>query len=222
MGHSSTKIYDQSYASRIVETDALSAFLGHGSSKGHADYVEAIRSISHRRDGNAPQHLTCAERRKLDEHPDMININQEIELLTKQIQRKPTEYPMESQARQSLYNRKREMVRAATSSFKETWFSQRFEHEAQRHLQLTYTHQGSTATPPSPSLFSLVRHLMPERSRLADTLHLKRDLRSDDSRASIQDLLALCVDDHRVAYRPDKRPVNGLCPITECSKPIAE
>jgi hypothetical protein len=62
----------------------------------------------------------------------MININQGIELLTKQIQRKPADYPIEFRERQSLYNRKREMVRAATSSFKETWFSQRFELEAQR------------------------------------------------------------------------------------------
>jgi hypothetical protein len=60
----------------------------------------------------------------------MININQGIEMLTKQIQRKPTDYPVEFRAQQSLYNRKREMVRAATSSFKETWFSQRFKHEA--------------------------------------------------------------------------------------------
>jgi hypothetical protein len=51
-------------------------------------------------------------------------------MLTKQIQRKPTDYPVEFRAQQSLYNRKREMVRAATSSFKETWFSQRFKHEA--------------------------------------------------------------------------------------------
>ncbi|KFY08696.1 hypothetical protein V492_05999 [Pseudogymnoascus sp. VKM F-4246] len=66
-------------------------------------------------------------------------------------------------------------------------------------------------TLPKPaSKFPLIRHLMPERNRIANALLVTKDLQSEEGQAVLQDLCSLCIDDNRVAYRPDKRPVDGV------------
>jgi hypothetical protein len=56
----------------------------------------------------------------------------------------------------------------------------------------TLTEQAST--------FPLIRHLMPERDRIANTLFVTKDLQSKEGQAVLRDVYGLCNDDNQVAY----------------------
>jgi hypothetical protein len=67
------------------------------------------------------------------------------------------------------------------------------------------------------STFPLIRHLIPERNRIGNTLFVTKDLQSKEAQAVLQDIYSLCIDDNQVAYRPDELPVDGICPSSNCS-----
>ncbi|KAK8013716.1 hypothetical protein PG991_009309 [Apiospora marii] len=64
--------------------------------------------------------------------------------------------------------------------------------------------------------FDRVRHMMPERGRLAFSLSNRAAPRSDIWVAALHDLIALRTDDCRVAYQETLRPSNGCCPTAFC------
>ncbi|KFY67373.1 hypothetical protein V496_01564, partial [Pseudogymnoascus sp. VKM F-4515 (FW-2607)] len=99
------------------------------------------------------------------------------------------------------------LLRSARASHREKWFSGSFDEEAQRQLQQEGEDDETLLTPASK--FPLIRHLMPERNRIANALLVTKDLQSKEGQAVLQDLCSLCIDDNRVAYRPDERPVDG-------------
>lgn len=61
--------------------------------------------------------------------------------------------------------------------------------------------------------FDRIRHMMPERDRLARTLFLREPLRSSHGISAMQDLIALRTNDSRVAYQEALRPKDGHCGV---------
>jgi len=68
----------------------------------------------------------------------------------------------------------------------------------------------------------MIRHLMPARDRIANAMLLTQELRSEEGQATLRDIYSLCIDDNRVAYRPDERPIDGVCPCKGCLKVMIE
>lgn len=69
-----------------------------------------------------------------------------------------------------------------------------------------------------PNYFNRIRRLDPPRDRLASLLFLNVPLRSVQGRSALQDMITLCKENPRVAYRPSLRPENGRCPVPQCAK----
>ncbi|KFZ00912.1 hypothetical protein V500_00933 [Pseudogymnoascus sp. VKM F-4518 (FW-2643)] len=87
--------------------------------------------------------------------------------------------------------------------------------------QLQQEEDDETLTKPT-STFPLIRHLMPERDRIANTLFVTKGPQSKEGRAVLRDVYSLCNNDDQVAYRPDEQPVNGVCPCNNCSTVMTE
>ena len=69
-----------------------------------------------------------------------------------------------------------------------------------------------------PSYFNRIRRLDPPRDRLASLLFLNVPLRSVQGRSALQDMITLCIENPRVAYRPSLRPENGRCPVPQYAR----
>ena len=69
-----------------------------------------------------------------------------------------------------------------------------------------------------PSYFNWIRRLDPPRDWLASLLFLNIPLRSMQGRSALQDMITLCKENPRVAYRPSLRPANGRCPVPQCAR----
>jgi hypothetical protein len=57
----------------------------------------------------------------------------------------------------------------------------------------------------------VVRHMVPERDRLAHTLSLAVPIRSAEGISTLKDLISLRTKDLRVAYQNDFQPIEGCC-----------
>lgn len=65
-----------------------------------------------------------------------------------------------------------------------------------------------------------VRHMVPGRARLAETLPLAVSLRSEQGISALRDLLGLLTSDLTVAYQTSLRPTNGRCRVPACDVDI--
>lgn len=69
--------------------------------------------------------------------------------------------------------------------------------------------------------FNRIHHVLPkERLRLGQTLSLRLWPRSPEWISALEDLIALRTKDYRVAYQDVLQPINGHCPVLECSREI--
>lgn len=64
--------------------------------------------------------------------------------------------------------------------------------------------------------FDRIRHMTPERDRLARTLFLPAQLQSPEGISAIRDLIALRTNDCRVAYQDVLQPVHDRHNVSRC------
>ncbi|KFY21005.1 hypothetical protein V493_07590, partial [Pseudogymnoascus sp. VKM F-4281 (FW-2241)] len=132
---------------------------------------------------------------------------------TRDIDNKPAEHPARCKERQKLYSMKGNLNRSAKKSYREEWFSTSYDEEALRQVQpLEDEDKIIPAKLQRIGIFQLTRRFMPARDRLANAILAE----TDQSQAALQDIYSLCVDDNRVAYRPNEHPVGGICPREGC------
>ena len=176
--------------------------------------------MNHRRDRHAPRGLPRKEQDEFDRRPEVQELIKSITEATAKLGDKPDKNSAQFKERQKLYTKKSTLLRSARESFREEWFSASFDKEALRQLQ-EEDDDDETLTELT-STFPLIRHLMPERDRIANTLFVTKDLQSKEGQAVLRDIYSLCNDDNQVAYRPDEQPVDGVCPCNNCSTVMAE
>lgn len=218
LGQKSDAVYDEYYRSRLVKENIFALYSNKVQSTEH---IEVLCSIGHRRDENAPKGLTCKEKDEFRRRPEVQELNMRINEAKAKMPPNPDKGSAQFKERQKLYTEKSNLLRSARASHREKWFSGSFDEEAQRQLQEEGEHDDETLPEPT-STFPLIRHLMPERNRIADALLVTKDLQSKEGQAVLRDVYSLCNDDNRVAYRPDERPVDGVCPCNNCLTVIAE
>lgn len=70
------------------------------------------------------------------------------------------------------------------------------------------------------SRFDRLRHMMPERERLSNTLFCVAPLRSPEGVSAAKDLVRLLKSPCLVAYQPSLRLIRGRCPVPHCGVQI--
>lgn len=175
------------------------------------DHLESFRGMSMQCNPELWQSLPAQMRYELERRPDFVALEEQIDDLTEEIKTADEEASRELQARRHKLHKERQRLT--------------LEELKKRRQSQPRNHQPHGAHEPSQgdrhrSFFGRVRHMMPERDRLARTLFQPVPLRSPEGRSALRDLIALYKDDCRVAYQPVLRPISGYCPVSSCARPI--
>ncbi|KFY94270.1 hypothetical protein V500_03351 [Pseudogymnoascus sp. VKM F-4518 (FW-2643)] len=210
LDHEGTGIYNKAYESKIVKGYGFSMYKGEDAP---TDNIEMLQSMDHRRDGNAPKDLPAKEKAEFLQRPDVQHLNMLIAQATTDIDNKPAEHPARCKERQKLYTKKGNLLKSAKKLFRENWFSTSYEEEALRQVQPLEDEDKIIPTKAQQIRnFQFTRRFMPARDRIAKAILAE----TDECQAALQDIYSLCVDDGRVAYRPNEHPVGGMCPGEGC------
>lgn len=160
--------------------------------------------MAHHRDTNVPQKLNAEATIQFLQREDIIQINQRISALTKQIDGKPGEHMDLNLERSTLYNKKAKLLLKHTSDFIEKWWESSYsEHIAGNDFS------ELDSTP----LYNIYKKYMPERARLTENLFKEASLDSPIGQQCLIDMVDLCKSTERVAYYPGMSPKEGSCPI---------
>ncbi|KIV87981.1 hypothetical protein PV10_09166 [Exophiala mesophila] len=205
-GHENSDTFFGSYMPQISTVDGQSSYWGKAR---RTVYLEGFRGLSLQHHPQMLQSLPAKVEANLKGRADFIALNEEIESLGERIRRLPAGHDgqRERTRREELYWQKRQMVSEELSRWQEI--------QPRKVNQDTEAETSPVAS--LPSFFSRVRRLDPPRDRLASSLFLDVPLRSPEGRASLQDMITLCRENPKVAYRPSLRPENGLCPVSACA-----
>ncbi|KAI9746641.1 MAG: hypothetical protein M1818_000355 [Claussenomyces sp. TS43310] len=207
LDQANTGIYNKSYESKIAKGYGFSMYSGVDAP---TDNIETLQSMDHRRDGNAPKALPAKEKAEFFQRPDVQQLNMLIAQATRDIDR------LESVRN---YTVRSEASKDRLQSYREEWFSTSYDEEALRQVQpLEDEDKIIPAELQRIGIFQLARRFMPARDRSANAILAE----TDQSQAALQDIYSLCVDDDRVAYRPNEHPVGEICPREGCSKAMIE
>ena len=199
--HRDPGMFRKSYMTTMVTVDGQASFLGEPLRR---DYHEDLRGMSLRRNPQLWQTLPAKLKDDLECSPEYVALDAKIEALTAKIGTVKFEDGERDRAyRKTLYKEKRQL----TLNSLQEW----------RKQQPRKAEQDMSSTDRCRTRFSRVRHLMPERDRLATNLFLPIRLRSPEGQAVVQDLIALCKNNRRVAYHPNLQPSMDRCPSPQCT-----
>ncbi|KFY94199.1 hypothetical protein V500_03389 [Pseudogymnoascus sp. VKM F-4518 (FW-2643)] len=215
LDQANTGVYNKSYESKIAKGYGFSMYSGVDAP---TDNIETLQSMDHRRNSNAPNDLPAKEKAEFFQRPDVQHLNMLIAQATRDIDYKPAKHPARFKERQKLYSMKGSLLRSAKMLYREEWFSTSYDEEALRQVQLEDEDKIILAKLRQRGIFQLTRRFMPARDRIANAILAE----TDQSQAALQDIYSLCVDDNRVAYRPNELPVGGMCPREGCSKAMID
>ncbi|KAF8862713.1 hypothetical protein BDZ45DRAFT_585016 [Acephala macrosclerotiorum] len=203
-GQSNHRVF-QTYYMAEGSVDGQNSFLNQPC---RTDFIEDMRGISLHCNPELWQSLPAKMQHELQQRPDYIALQEEITSLNNNITTATDEETGRKlrARRKDLYTERQQLIK---EELKKCRKSQPRKHSSQGN-------QGDRHR----SFFNRVRHMMPERDRLARTLSLPFPLRSPEGRAALEDLIALYRGDSRVAYQPVLRPVLGCCPVPSCEQGI--
>ncbi|KIW36986.1 uncharacterized protein PV06_10884 [Exophiala oligosperma] len=205
-GHENSDTFFGSYMPQISTVDGQSSYWG---KPRRTVYLEGFRGLSLQHHPQMLQSLPAKVQADLKGRADFIALNEEIELLGERIRHLSLVHDSkpERTRREELYWQKRQMVSEELSRWQE--------------IQPRKVHQDTEneASPVAslPSFFSRVRRLDPPRDRLASSLFFDVPLRSPEGRVALQDMITLCRENPKVAYRPSLRPESDRCPVSACA-----
>ncbi|MCJ1384090.1 hypothetical protein MMC17_007206, partial [Xylographa soralifera] len=156
------------------------------------------------------QSLPAKVEADLEIRADFIAISQEIDALKDKLKQVPVndESQLDRAKREELYWRKRQLVSEELNKWQQIQL---------RKITLNIKNKAPQVAN-LPSYFNRIRRLDPPRDRLASSLFLNAPLRSVQGRTALQDMITLCKENPRVAYRPSLRPKRGHCPVSKCAQ----
>lgn len=198
--HRNPKTLVGHYLDDMSNVDGAAAFL---KLKARGDLTEDFRSASMGKTSDIQHSLTANTLHDLKQHQDYMDLSEQLQNLTGKEFRTQRRY---------LYDQRQKLVDK--------------ELENQRnnpHRAHNTDSNGDQKGEWQRSYFDrVVRHMVPERDRLANTLPLAASLRSADGISALRDLVALRTNDSTVAYQEVLRPVGSSCPVPTCSEEIKE
>jgi molecular chaperone GrpE (heat shock protein) len=196
------------YLDDMSNVDGAAAFLN---LEPRRDLTEDFRSASMKRNPNLRHSLPTKSLGELKQRRDYINLSEQIEDLSVQVTSATTEEARKElkARRHCLYKQRQKLIDEELANYQQRVNTTRCEIDDQGEWHRSYFER-------------VVRHMVPERDRLARTLSLAAPLRSPEGISALRDLIALLRNDSRVAYQEVLRPIEGCCPVPNCGKVIKE
>lgn len=206
-GHNNADTFFGSYMPQLSTVDGISSYWGR---QGRTVHLEGFRGLSLHCHPQMWQSLPAKVEADLETRPDFVAINREIEALKGQLGCILTgdESRSNQARREELYWQKRRLISEELGKWQ----------QIQPRRIASDTGNEITSVASLPSFFNRIRRLDAPRDRLASSLFLEVPLRSPQGRKALQDMITLCKDNPRVAYRASSRPENDHCPITQCAQ----
>ena len=208
-GHNNADTFFGSYAPELSTVDGIASYWD---KKRRTVYLEGFRGLSLHYYSQLLRSLPARVEADLDNCSEFISVNKEIEMLEKKFRGIKTEdkaQPARAR-RKKLYWRKRQLVAEELSKWQ----------QIQLYKIASDTVDKAPQVASLLSYFNRIRRFDPPRNRLASSLFLNAPLRSVQGRSALQDIITLCEENPRVAYRPNSRPENGYCPVPQYARDI--
>lgn len=199
-GHRNSKTLVGHYLSDENKLDGAATFLNLDI---RGDLTEDFRSVSMGKDLDIQYSLTADILHDLKQRQDYMDLSEQIQnLVGKEFRTQ----------RRHLYDQRHKLVTKELKNLRNN-----------SHRVHSTDSNGDQKGEWQRSYFDrVVRHMVPERDRLANTLPLAASLRSPEGISALRDLVALRTNDSTVAYQEVLRPVGGCCPVPTCSEKIKE
>ncbi|OBT38904.1 hypothetical protein VE00_10781 [Pseudogymnoascus sp. WSF 3629] len=198
--HRNPKTLVGHYLDDMSNVDGAAAFL---KLKARGDLTEDFRSASMGKTSDIQHSLAAKNLQDLKQRQDYMDLSEQLQNLVGKEFRTQRRY---------LYDQRQKLVDK--------------ELENQRnnpHRVHNTDSNGDQKSEWQRSYFDrVVRHMAPERDRLANTLLLAASLRSPEGISALRDLVALRTNDSTVAYQEVLRPVKGCCPVPTCSEKMKD
>jgi Protein of unknown function (DUF3435) len=209
--HRNSKTLVGHYLDDMSNVDGAAAFLG---LEPRRDLIEDFRSASMRRNPDLRHSLPAKNQDELEQRRDFIDLYEQIEHLSAQITAAITEEERKKlkAQRRHVYNQRQKLINEELKNYRRT----------QQRVYTTQCEVDNQGEWHRSYFDRVVRHMVPERDRLAYTLPLAAPLRSLEGISALRDLIALRTNDSRVAYQEVLRPISGCCPVPTCGLEIEE
>ena len=144
------------------------------------------------------QSLPAEKQQEVENTPEFIGIEEELENLH------ISTGPAAKDRRKTLKAQKRKLVADALR-----------EYQKNQPNKILSKESGNDSIGRHRTIFSRVRHLMPERDRLASSLFRVAPIRSEEGRKVLRDIIALYQQQTEVAYCPGLEPDKCSCPVID-------
>jgi hypothetical protein len=209
--HRNSKTLVGHYLDDMSNVDGAAAFLG---LEPRRDLTEDFRSASMKRNPDLRHSLPTKNLDELKHRQDFIALCQQIENLSVQMTAAISEEARKElrAQRRYIYDRRQKLIDEGLENCR----------RIQLRVHTTQCEADDQGEWRRSYFDRVVRHMVPERDRLARTLPLAVPLRSPEGISALQDLIALRTNDSRVAYQEVLRPIGGRCPVPSCARKIEE
>ncbi|KAB5515368.1 hypothetical protein GE09DRAFT_1046046 [Coniochaeta sp. 2T2.1] len=194
------KVLGNHYLSDLTTVDGTSCFLG---MKLRTDLTEDFRTAKMKRNPDIGQSLPSNMREELQQRDEYVAITGEIEKLTDKIKTATDDKDLTKlkDERTAAYRRRAKLGKEELTNYRSN--AKRVHPNQRKHQHKGEGYRGDGRG----THFDRIRHMMPERDRLATSLFQEVPLRSPEGIAVIKDLIALRTQNSRVAYQEILRPV---------------
>ena len=192
-GHTSDDTYGDFYAPRNPGTDGQNSYLG---DKPRTIINDRFRAMTLSRNPELWQSLPAEKQHKLENTPEFLAIEEELE----QLALKTKDDPMARDRRKELHAQKRKLVSEELRRCQKLQ-PRKLAPKGQKQEQVGH-HRTQ---------FARTRQLMPQRRHLANDLFTVASIRSEKGRAVLQHMIELYQLETEVAYRPGLEPEKCYC-----------
>ena len=200
--HTSQKMYEQKYQSRISSIDGQALFLG---GTPNLRPIEQLRSAARHRNVDLPRKLPAQEFADLEESQEMTALRSNLAALPSERWRERTKIG-EKQLR---------LRKQALKRYQDQWLQEEYERVVSA---------GSTdcKRPESTEVGADdLQSFFPERIRIAEIMGTLMPFLDERRKEALEGLITLCTrDDQSIYFRPGEHPINGRCPVSSCEMPL--
>jgi hypothetical protein len=181
----------------------MRAFLGEEADHREVDYFQGLEQFHEQ---GLPYQLPAAERDKLQDHPILSELQQNLRIL--KLEGAPSSAVNE--AKTQLFTYRAALERETLRQYQKQWIQDR------RVWKILSRGKERAKDVCRNDLFQHLCLLRPERGRLATMMNSEEPLSLADSWQAIRDMQSLITQDFTVLYLPGHEPVEGACPVSQC------
>ena len=167
---------------------------------------DLFRGMTLSRNPELWQSLPAEKQHKLENTPEFVVIEEELKVLALPENTDSTA----GNRRKTLNAQKRKLVSEELHKWQKLQPS-----------NIPFSADGNDLIGYQRTQFHRTRCLMPERDRLASSLFLVAPIRSDEGRAVLRDMIALCQQETEVAFCPGLEPEKCSCPMAKLARFVA-